>query len=152
MTSPVRLQKARQAIADLVGVALAGRRLTVGRTILDYVVDQGARPVAGIFGGGHSSPELASLANGVFAHALDFDDTNHPLFGHPSCSIVPALFAVGEETSASAQNVVSRRGSRPVNATSRSRGLASAATGTGGSNPAVTRLSGVRVCLARPKT
>lgn len=94
------LDRARQAIADLVGVALAGRRHRIGYTILDYVVDQGARPVAGIFGGGRSSPELASLANGTFAHGLDFDDTNHPLYGHPSCSIVPALFATGEQTGA----------------------------------------------------
>lgn len=90
------LERARQVIADLIGVALAGRRHRVGCMILDYVADQGARPVAGIFGGGRTTPELAALANGVFAHALDFDDTNHPLYGHPSCSIVPALFAVGE--------------------------------------------------------
>lgn len=94
------LDRARQAIADLIGVALAGRRHHIGRTMLDYVTDQGARPVSGIFGGGRSTPELASLANGAFAHALDFDDTNHPLYGHPSCSIVPALFATGEETGA----------------------------------------------------
>lgn len=98
--------RARQAIADVIGVALAGRRDLVGRTILDYVTDQGGRPVAGIFGGGRSTPELAALANGVFAHALDFDDTNHPLYGHPSCSIVPAIFATGEETGATFERAV----------------------------------------------
>jgi 2-methylcitrate dehydratase PrpD len=91
------LERARQAIADLIGVALAGRRHVTGQTMLDYVTDQGARPVAGIIGGGRSTPELASLANGAMAHALEFDDTHHPLYGHPSCSIVPAVLAVGEE-------------------------------------------------------
>lgn len=91
---------ARRAIADVVGVAFAGRRQPVGRIILDYVADQGGRPVAGVFGGGWTSPELASLANGVFAHAMDFDDTNHPLYGHPSCSIVPAIFALADQSGA----------------------------------------------------
>lgn len=91
------IDRARQVIADLIGVAFAGRRHSAGATILEYVLDQGARPVAGIIGGGRTTPELASLANGVFAHALDFDDTNHPLYGHPSCSIVPAILATGEE-------------------------------------------------------
>lgn len=91
------IDRARQAIADLIGVAFAGRRHQIGATMLSYVLDQGARPLAGIIGGGRTTPELAGLANGTFAHALDFDDTNHPLYGHPSCSIVPAILAMGEE-------------------------------------------------------
>lgn len=88
---------ARVAVSDLIGVALAGRTHRIGATILDYVADQGARPVSGILGGGSTSPELAALANGTFAHAVEFDDINHPMYGHPSCSLVPALFACGEE-------------------------------------------------------
>lgn len=97
---PLAIERSRQAIADLIGVALAGRRHPIGQTILDYVRDQDARPVAGVIGGGRSTPELAALANGTYAHALDFDDTNHPLYGHPSCGVVPALFATGEEVGA----------------------------------------------------
>jgi len=91
---------ARRAMADTVGVALAGRRDATGRAMLDYVLDQAARPVAGLLGGGRSTPELAGLANGLFAHALEFDDINHPLYGHPSASTVPALLAIGEEIDA----------------------------------------------------
>jgi 2-methylcitrate dehydratase PrpD len=97
---PAAMILARRAIADLIGVALAGRNHRIGASMVDYVADQGARPVAGIFGGGRSTPEFASLANGTCAHAVEFDDTNHPLLGHPSCSIVPSVFAVGEETGA----------------------------------------------------
>lgn len=93
--------RARTAIADVIGVALAGRRHGIGSTILAYVEDQGAREVSGILGGGRTSPELAGLVNGTFAHALDFDDSNHPLYGHPSCHLVPAMLAVGEECGAS---------------------------------------------------
>ena len=93
--------RARTAIADVIGVALAGRRHHIGATMLDYVEDQGAREVSGILGGGRTTPELAGLVNGTFAHAMDFDDSNHPLYGHPSCHLVPAMLAVGEEFGAS---------------------------------------------------
>jgi len=45
----------------------------------------------------------------------------------------------------------SSSGLRPVKAMSWSSALASAGTGTGASNPAVTRLRAVRVCRARPR-
>lgn len=93
--------RARQAITDVIGVALAGRRHPVGATMLSYVEEQGGRPVSGVLGGGRTTPELASLAGGTCAHALEFDDTNHPLYGHPSCSIVPAVMALGEAVDAS---------------------------------------------------
>ncbi|QSE92155.1 MmgE/PrpD family protein [Rhodococcus pseudokoreensis] len=93
--------RARTAIADVIGVAIAGRRHRIGSTMLEYVADQEAREVSGILGGGRTSPELAGLVNGTFAHAMDFDDSNHPLYGHPSCHLVPAMLAVGEECGAS---------------------------------------------------
>jgi 2-methylcitrate dehydratase PrpD len=33
----------------------------------------------------------AALYNGAAAHALDYDDTNHPAYAHPSAVLVPAL-------------------------------------------------------------
>jgi 2-methylcitrate dehydratase PrpD len=94
---PKALDRARVAIADLFGVALAGRRSVPGRQMLEYVLDQGARPVSGILGGGATTPELAALVNGTLAHALEFDDSNHPLYGHPSSHLVPAFLAAGGE-------------------------------------------------------
>ena len=38
----------------------------------------------------------AALVNGVASHALDFDDCNNTIGGHPSAPILPALFALGE--------------------------------------------------------
>jgi 2-methylcitrate dehydratase PrpD len=37
------------------------------------------------------------LINGTAAHALDFDDCNNTLGGHPSAPILPALFALADE-------------------------------------------------------
>ena len=38
----------------------------------------------------------AAQINGISAHALDFDDCNLEMDGHPSVSIVPALLALGD--------------------------------------------------------
>ena len=38
----------------------------------------------------------AALANGTAAHALDFDDTNFAMMGHPSAPVLSAALAAGE--------------------------------------------------------
>ena len=38
----------------------------------------------------------AALSNGTAAHALDFDDTNFALLGHPSAPVLAASLAAGE--------------------------------------------------------
>jgi 2-methylcitrate dehydratase PrpD len=48
----------------------------------------------------------AALVNGTAAHALDFDDCNNTMGGHPSAPIIPALWALGERENASGQAVL----------------------------------------------
>src|SRR5690606_11754415 len=43
-----------------------------------------------------TSAELAALANGAMAHALDFEDTFDPTAGHPNASLVPAVLALAQ--------------------------------------------------------
>src|SRR5918997_528280 len=38
----------------------------------------------------------AALANGMFGHADETDDTHPPSLTHPGTSVVPAAFAIGE--------------------------------------------------------
>src|SRR5206468_2695106 len=42
------------------------------------------------------SIEDAALANGVAAHALDYDDVQASLSGHPSVPVLPAILALAE--------------------------------------------------------
>jgi 2-methylcitrate dehydratase PrpD len=92
----------RRAFADVAAVAIAARSSRTGQLIVDYVARQEARGDAGVIGSTvRTTAELAALANGTLAHALDFDDTNFVLLGHPSCHLVPAALAVGEEVGAS---------------------------------------------------
>jgi 2-methylcitrate dehydratase PrpD len=53
-----------------------------------------------------TSPGWAALANGVAAHALDYDDMCFVSLAHPSCALVPAILAVGEIAHASARSLL----------------------------------------------
>lgn len=97
---------AKDAILDCVGVILAGASDETGRIITGLVKDLGGQPVAGVMRGGFwTSPPLAALANGTMAHALDYDDVNHNMAGHPSVPLVPAVFALGEDLKASGERI-----------------------------------------------
>jgi 2-methylcitrate dehydratase PrpD len=48
----------------------------------------------------------AAFVNGVFGHALDFDDVHASVHGHPSTTIVPAVLAAGEAAGASGRDVL----------------------------------------------
>jgi 2-methylcitrate dehydratase PrpD len=48
----------------------------------------------------------AAFVNGVFGHALDFDDVQSNVHGHPSTVLIPAILAVAEATGASGKDVL----------------------------------------------
>jgi 2-methylcitrate dehydratase PrpD len=48
----------------------------------------------------------AAIVNGAAAHALDFDDVNLAMPGHPSVAILPALLALAEERGSSGAAVL----------------------------------------------
>jgi 2-methylcitrate dehydratase PrpD len=51
------------------------------------------------------TPSVA-IVNGAAAHALDFDDVNLAMPGHPSVAILPALLALAEERGSSGADVL----------------------------------------------
>ena len=93
---PQAVHWAKVGILDTVGVTVAGSVEPAAR-ILGLVVP----PTAGtslVFGSADRTSALdAALINGTAAHALDFDDCNNTLGGHPSAPILPALFALADE-------------------------------------------------------
>lgn len=44
-----------------------------------------------------TSPTYAAFANGVIGHTLDYDDYEVPSMAHPSVTVLPAVFALGEK-------------------------------------------------------
>nr|WP_275695729.1 MmgE/PrpD family protein [Streptomyces noursei] len=93
------------ALVDTVGVAYAGSAAEGSRL---------TRAAAGPLSPGQSlvlgtadrvSALDAGLLNGVSAHALDYDDTNAIMGGHPSAVLIPAALALAEERGSSAGQV-----------------------------------------------
>ena len=94
------LEAATHAILDTVGVTLAGA-VTNTAKIIASTASLGQGPCHIIGGSQQCDPLNAALLNGTAAHALDFDDMNQNMMGHPSVALVPSLFALGEQTNAS---------------------------------------------------
>jgi 2-methylcitrate dehydratase PrpD len=98
---------AKGAIFDCVGVALAGARHDGGSIPAEWARGAGGAPQAAVWAQGfRTSVHDAVLVNGTAAHALDYDDVTWGLIGHPSVSLVPASFGVGELTAASGRDVL----------------------------------------------
>ena len=110
------LKAAQDALIDTVGVALAGTLEPVGELALRWVSETGAKAQATLLGQNtRTSAAEAAFANGMCAHALDFDDSIPTLRGHPSATMGPAALAVAEAAGASGA------GARRVRARARSR-------------------------------
>ncbi|HSF30070.1 MAG TPA: MmgE/PrpD family protein [Candidatus Tectomicrobia bacterium] len=99
--------RAKEAILDGLGCALAGSPTSIGKLVTQYVRERSETPRAAIIGSGvKTSAPLAALANGTMAHALDFDDVNWSMSGHPTVPLLPAVLALGQEVHASGEEVL----------------------------------------------
>jgi 2-methylcitrate dehydratase PrpD len=97
---------ARDAVIDIVGCMIAGAGDLAVKRACEAVADLGAGP-ATIVGNSQTLPAPhAALVNGTAAHALDFDDNYHPLAGHATAVLVPALLAMAEERRANGAAVL----------------------------------------------
>jgi len=101
------MDAARDALIDTLGVALAGSVEEAATLALAYVRELGGRPEARVWGAdlATNAPD-AAFVNGIFAHALDFDDTHANVRGHPSTTMVPVALAMAERTGASGEAVL----------------------------------------------
>jgi 2-methylcitrate dehydratase PrpD len=95
------------AFIDTLGVGIAGSEETGSRIVREFISSENAQPVSTIWGSKKkTSPSYAALVNGAMAHALDFDDVNTAVLGHPSTVLVPTVMAVAEEVNASGQDAI----------------------------------------------
>jgi len=102
--------RARDAIADCVGCMLAGSREDLAAplraTLPSFDVPSAQFPGLMLGSMRYAAPADAALYNGTIAHALDFDDTNHPGYAHPSAVIAAAMFAVAPLVRPSGQAMI----------------------------------------------
>ena len=101
------VEAARRAILDCLGVMLAGSAEPPARIVQRVAEAEGGAPLCTIVGAGRRTGAVwAALCNGTAAHALDFDDTNFAMMGHPSAPVLAAALAAGELALADGQAVV----------------------------------------------
>ena len=106
ITAEVALTRARHAMHDIVACMVAGAGDEGSARVRETIAPYGAGPVT-VFGAttGAAAP-WAALANGMAAHALDFDDNYLPGFTHATAVLGPALFALGEAVGASGRQII----------------------------------------------
>jgi 2-methylcitrate dehydratase PrpD len=93
---------ARQCVLDYLGVALAGAGEPLVRMLRDEMSEAGGAEQVSVIGQQARLPVLsAPLVNGAAAHALDYDDVNVAIPGHPSAAVLPGLLALAELKKAS---------------------------------------------------
>lgn len=101
-------QAAFRCILDLLGAAAAGIADTGAmavRTMALTTMGAGRAPIW--FSGRSSSVVGAAWANSAAASALDLDDGHRLARGHPGAAVIPAAFAVAQETGATLEELIS---------------------------------------------
>ena len=99
-------QRTATALCDTVGVILAGAPETAANIILRTVVEESKGNCRVLGTAERASASDAAFANGVAAHAHDYDDMCFVSLAHPSCALVPSVLAAGELTGASGSAVL----------------------------------------------
>lgn len=90
--------KAKRALIDCLGCALAGVGFPSSEIVLDTIRDNGGAPQAAIVGTDlRASAADAALANGMLSSALLFDDTSLAMHGHSTATLLPVVLALGEK-------------------------------------------------------
>jgi 2-methylcitrate dehydratase PrpD len=99
---------AKRHLFDGLGCAVAADRMGGVATHARITAQSlGAADEATVIGTGKRlSAPAAALANGALVHALDFDDTHAGALVHATAAVLPAAFAVGEQTGATGADVL----------------------------------------------
>jgi 2-methylcitrate dehydratase PrpD len=91
------LAKAKLSLLDTLGCCLHGSTCPPARKLLEFVRNEGGRPVASILGTSErTSATLAALVNGTAAHAFQLDEVHSGAVLHPGSAVVPAVMAAAE--------------------------------------------------------
>jgi 2-methylcitrate dehydratase PrpD len=103
---PEAVHWAKVGILDTIGVTLAGSS-DPSATIVAQTLASGSTGRSLVYGTNKRvGPLDAALINGTASHALDFDDCNNTLGGHPSAPILPALFALADDIGGSGRDFI----------------------------------------------
>ncbi len=89
---------ARHCILDWVAVTVGGSGEPLVGKLIDVARSEGGSGPARVIGHeGSVVGSQATLINGAASHALDYDDVNERMLGHPTVPVVPVLMALADE-------------------------------------------------------
>lgn len=100
------LRLATNAYIDICACLIAGSRDAATLRVANAAANWGSGNCSVVGQTSMLSAPAAALVNGTAAHALDFDDNFHPLAGHATAVLAPAIFAVAESIDASGLDVL----------------------------------------------
>lgn len=89
---------AKHCILDWIAVTVGGADEPLTKTLIEVALAEGATGSGRLIGHGETLiASQAALVNGSASHALDYDDVNQRMNGHPTVPLVPALMALADE-------------------------------------------------------
>ena len=92
-------------LLDWIGVTVAGAREPLAEILTEqYAENEG--PCTVIATGKRARAHDAAMLNGSAGHALDYDDVNASMHGHPSAPVAPVVLALGEQLGSSGADVI----------------------------------------------
>ncbi|HET9217506.1 MAG TPA: MmgE/PrpD family protein [Terriglobia bacterium] len=103
---PAARERATVAVCDTAGVLLAGVPEVATTLVRNTLIGESRGPCRVVGTSLRVSAEDAALANGVAAHAHDYDDMCFVSLAHPSCALVPAAVSTGELAHASGADLL----------------------------------------------
>src|SRR4029450_8908340 len=93
------VERTKQCLLDWFAVTVPGAQEELTDILVREALEDGAKGQASLVGRNEKVlPSTATLINGAASHALDYDDVNFSMGGHPTVTVVPALLALGEQT------------------------------------------------------
>ena len=95
------LALAKDAMRDIVACMIAGAKDEATLRVARAAAGWGGGACSIVGQGGSLPAPAAALVNGTAAHALDYDDNFHPMAGHATAVLAPAILALAEERRAS---------------------------------------------------
>jgi 2-methylcitrate dehydratase PrpD len=97
---------ARHALLDWFGVTIAGAKEPLADIIAEEFASGKDGAATLVARSAKASAHDAALVNGAVSHALDYDDVNGLMGGHPTVPVAAAVLALGEAMGASGRDVL----------------------------------------------
>ncbi|MFC0220247.1 MmgE/PrpD family protein [Pseudochelatococcus lubricantis] len=103
---PEAIEYAKFAAIDFIGAAIAGTLEPISKIVESHITACSKGTCTLIGAQARVSAVDAAFFNGTAGHAIDYDDSSFVQGGHPTCTLLPAVLAVGEERASSGREIL----------------------------------------------